>query len=122
MSRILKTLFGTDPLKKRIRRGLIGAGISVILSALGGGIAEGDLLFAVIFLGGFVGIIVGALTLMNLLRLIGLGLMLAGASIILELTVQPMEKDLGLWYFGLGLATWWTVIKRFFENRKKIQD
>jgi hypothetical protein len=122
MLKIMEVIFGKDPLKKRLKRGAIGAGIFLLLSALGGGLSGGDMFFAIVFVGGFAATIVGALTPMNTLRLIGAGLMLAGATIILGLTVQPMDKGQGFWFFGLGLATWWSAITNFLSKKKKTEN
>ena len=117
MPKAVAIVIGTDPLKKRLIRGFIGGGVCLLLSAFGGGMSGGvGVLIPLIFFALF-GTICGALTPMNILRSIGIVLMLMGGTIILGLTVDPMAKGQGFWFFGLGLATWWSTIRKLL-NRK----
>ena len=116
MNNILKVLIGSDSKGKRVKRGVIGGGVFLVLSALGGGMSGGVQLIAPITLFLIFGAFCAALTPMNILRSCGLVLMLLGGTIILGLTVDPMDKGQGFWLFGLGIATWWTVIRNFFSK------
>ena len=116
MTKALTVLFGTDDKAKRIKRGVIGGGVFILLSALGGGMSGGIQLFVPLTLFLFFGAVCAALTPMNILRTCGLGLILLGGTIVLVLTVDPMEKGQGFWLLGLGIATWWSVIKNFFRK------
>ena len=118
MNNILKILFGSDSKGKRLKRGVIGGGVFLVLSALGGGMSGGVQLFVPVTLFLFFGAVCAALTPMNILRSCGLVLMLLGGTIILGLTVDPMDKGQGFWFFGLGLATWWSAIRDFLKKSK----
>ena len=115
---MLNVLIGTDPLKKRLIRGSIGGGIFLLLSALGGGMSGGVGVLVPLLLFALFGALCGALTPMNILRSIGIVLILMGGTILLGLTVDPMEKGQGFWFLALGLATWWSALKRFFNKTK----
>lgn len=72
-------------------------------------------IFMFLLLGG----ICAALTPMNILRAIGIVLILLGGTIVLGLTVDPMAKGQGFWLLGLGIATWWSAIKRLISKKNQ---
>lgn len=120
MSKTFIVLFGTDPRGKRIKRGAIGGGVALLLSAIGGGMSGvGVVIPLAMFI--FFGAICAALTPMNILRSIGICLILLGGTIVLGLTVDPMDKGQGFYFLALGLATWWSALKKFFQKNNSNQ-